>query len=304
MKQRINLNLVKNFSNILKFTFTSINKVGIIGTGQMGSGIAYVFNKNANKEVILYDNSNKQIEKCKSNFEKLLDKEIVKQKLDANSKIKILEKFSYTTSLSDLKETDFVVEAVTEDFNIKANLFKELDKITKKQTILASNTSSISITKLAATISKPDKVIGMHFMNPVPVMKLVEVIKSLSTSEETFNTTSEMVKLLSKEIVISQDIPGFIINRILMPMINEAICVLYEGIASKEDIDKGMVLGTNVPMGPLTLADFIGLDTCLSIMNVLYSELKDDKYRPCILLTNYVNAGWLGRKTGKGFYKY
>jgi len=304
MKQRINLNLVKNFSNILKFNFTSINKVGIIGTGQMGSGIAYVFNKNANKEVILYDNSNKQIEKCKLNFEKLLDKEIVKQKLDANSKIKILEKFSYTTSLSDLKETDFVVEAVTEDFNIKANLFKELDKITKKQTILASNTSSISITKLAATISKPDKVIGMHFMNPVPVMKLVEVIKSLSTSEETFNTTSEMVKLLSKEIVISQDIPGFIINRILMPMINEAICVLYEGIASKEDIDKGMVLGTNVPMGPLTLADFIGLDTCLSIMNVLYSELKDDKYRPCILLTNYVNAGWLGRKTGKGFYKY
>lgn len=304
MKQRINLNLVKNFSNILKFNFTSINKVGIIGTGQMGSGIAYVFNKNANKEVILYDNSNKQIEKCKSNFEKLLDKEIVKQKLDANSKIKILEKFSYTTSLSDLKETDFVVEAVTEDFNIKANLFKELDKITKKQTILASNTSSISITKLAATISKPDKVIGMHFMNPVPVMKLVEVIKALSTSDETFKTTSEMVKLLSKEIVISQDIPGFIINRILMPMINEAICVLYEGIASKEDIDKGMVLGTNVPMGPLTLADFIGLDTCLSIMNVLYSELKDDKYRPCILLTNYVNAGWLGRKTGKGFYKY
>lgn len=304
MKQRINLNLVKKFSNIFKFNFTSINKVGIIGTGQMGSGIAYVFNKNANKEVILYDNSNKQIEKCKSNFEKLLDKEIAKQKLDANSKIKILEKFSYTTSLSDLKDTDFVVEAVTEDFNIKANLFKELDKITKKETILASNTSSISITKLAATISKPDKVIGMHFMNPVPVMKLVEVIKALSTSDETFKTTSEMVKLLSKEMVISQDIPGFIINRILMPMINEAICVLYEGIASKEDIDKGMVLGTNVPMGPLTLADFIGLDTCLSIMNVLYSELKDDKYRPCILLTNYVNAGWLGRKTGKGFYKY
>ena len=270
----------------------------------MGTGIAFVFNKNSSKFVNIYDISDTSLINSKKFIDKLLEKEIQKGKLDKDSKEQILSRFTFTKNLNDLKESALIVEAVVENLGVKLELFGRLDQITNKQTILASNTSSISITKLCAGVSVPGRIIGMHFMNPVPVMKLVEVIRGLQTSTETFEKTIGFVKDLGKESVVSEDRPGFIINRILMPMINEAVFCLQEGIANKEDIDKGMILGTSVPMGPLTLADFIGLDTCLYIMEVLYGELKDSKYRPCPLLANYVHAGWLGRKTGKGFYEY
>jgi 3-hydroxybutyryl-CoA dehydrogenase len=203
-----------------------------------------------------------------------------------------------------LEDMDFTVEAVTENEPLKLEIFRKLDGIVKDGSILASNTSSIPITKIASVTGRPDKVIGMHFMNPVPIMKLVEVIRGHATSEETFSITSDLVGKVEKEMAVSQDYPGFIVNRILMPMINEAVFALYEGIATVEDIDKGMKLGTNQPMGPLTLADFIGLDTCLAIMNVLYDGFKDPKYRPCPLLVKMVNAGYMGRKSGRGFYTY
>ncbi len=290
--------------HLFKSFSSKVNNVGVIGAGQMGTGIAYVFNRQANKKVIIFDSNKAQLSKSQAFIDKLIDKEISKKTLSDNDKVNLNKNFIYSDDINSMKETQFIVEAVTENFEVKENIFKNLDSITSKDTILASNTSSISITKLASTVKRPDKIIGMHFMNPVPVMKLVEVIKGLSTSDETFKTTMDLIKEVKKDSAVSNDVPGFIINRILMPMINEAIYTLYEGIASKEDIDKAMVLGTNVPMGPLTLADFIGLDTCLNIMNVLYSELKDPKYRPCILLVNYVNAGWVGKKSGKGFYDY
>jgi len=289
--------LYKSFSS-------NIKNIGIIGSGQMGTGIAYVFNRQASKSVMIYDSNKNQLQKSESFINKLIEKEIGKKQISLEEKERISKRFTFTDNIQSMKEADFIVEAATENFDIKSKIFKQLDEITKKETILASNTSSISITKLASSISRPDKIIGMHFMNPVPIMKLVEVIKGLSTSNDTFNTTVDLIKQVNKESAVSEDVPGFIVNRILMPMINEAVFTLYEGIASKEDIDKAMILGTNVPMGPLTLADFIGLDTCLYILNVLHSELKDPKYRPCILLTNYVNAGWLGKKTGRGFYDY
>lgn len=290
---------------INKFFFSSnIKTIGIVGSGQMGTGIAYVFNRQAGKNVIIYDSSKAQLQKSESFINKLIEKEIQKKSVTEEEKETILKRFTYSDNMQSIVESNFIIEAATENFEVKSKIFKQLDEISSKETILASNTSSISITKLASTVNRPDKIIGMHFMNPVPIMKLVEVIKGLPTSTDTFNTTIDLIKLLNKQSAVSEDVPGFIVNRILMPMINEAVFTLYEGIANKEDIDKAMVLGTNVPMGPLTLADFIGLDTCLYILNVLHTELKDPKFRPCILLTNYVNAGWLGKKTGRGFYDY
>jgi len=245
---------------------------------------------------------NSKVQKAFTN--KLLDKDISKKNLDEAGKKECLNRLVFTSEISKLKDTQLVIEAVTENYDIKANIFRELSIHTNEDTILASNTSSISITKLAANVSRPENFIGLHFMNPVPVLKLVEVIRGLATSESTFNSCLGVMKEINKETCVALDFPGFVVNRILMPMINEAVFTLQEGLSSKEDIDKAMVLGTNVPMGPLTLADFIGLDTCLNIMNVLYSEFKDSKYRPSPLLVNYVNAGWLGRKSGRGFYVY
>ena len=261
---------IRNFSSL-------ISNVGIVGSGQMGTGIAYVLNRHANKKVYVYDNHKPQLEKSQAFIKKLIEKEISKSTLTQEEAKKVENNFTFTDNISHMSNVQFIVEAVKEDFEVKRQIFQSLEKITDKNTILASNTSSISITKLAGTVERPDKVIGMHFMNPVPIMKLVEVIKGLSTSDQTFDVTMDLIQQSKKTSAVSNDIPGFIVNRILMPMINEAVYTLYEGIASKEDIDKAMVLGTNVPMGPLTLADFIGLDTCLYILNVLYSELKDPK---------------------------
>ncbi len=269
----------------------------------MDNGISHVFALH-NYKVIMYDISDAQLNKALKTIEKNLGRQLKSGVIKEEQIKQTLDNIKPTTNLNDLADVDFCVEAAPENEEIKKNLFKKLDEIVKKDTILASNTSSISITMLSAQTSRPDKVIGMHFMNPVPVMKLVEVIRGLATSEETYNTVLELARSLEKDPALAKDYPGFIVNRILIPMINEAICVLYEGIATKEDIDKGMKLGTNQPMGPLVLADFIGLDTVLAIQNVLYEGFKDPKFRPCPLLVKMVEAGRLGRKVGKGFYDY
>ncbi len=280
-----------------------ISTVGILGAGQMGNGIAHVFAQ-FGYQVILYDIAPVQLEKAVATIRQNLERQAKKGAIPETLVAEAMGRITATQVMEDLAQVDFAIEAVTEHEPLKLEIFRKLDSIVKPEAFLASNTSSIPITKIASVTKRPDKVIGMHFMNPVPVMKLVEIIRGHATSDETFSTTAELVTKLEKEMAVSQDYPGFIVNRILMPMINEAAFALYEGIATAEDIDKGMKLGTNQPMGPLTLADFIGLDTCLAIMHVLYEGFKDPKYRPCPLLVKMVNAGYMGKKSGRGFYNY
>lgn len=277
--------------------------IGVIGAGTMGNGIAQTFAR-AGYTVVLRDVKDEFLERGMSAIKKSLQRDVDKERLKEDEKQAILERVRTTTELDALASASLVVEAVTENFEVKAEVFRALDKLTPPASILASNTSSISITKLGAATSRPDKVIGMHFMNPVPVMKLVEIIRGIATSDETYARVHGLTEELGKTPLECQDSPGFVSNRVLMPMINEAIFTLYEGVATRESIDGIMKLGMNHPMGPLTLADFIGLDVCLAIMNVLYDGLGDPKYRPCPLLRRYVDAGWLGKKSGRGFYEY
>jgi 3-hydroxybutyryl-CoA dehydrogenase len=282
----------------------SIKKIGVVGAGQMGNGITQVAAASG-YEVVMFDIASASLDKGLGTIAGSCDRLIKKAAMTEEQKKQLLSKIKATTQLKDLSDCDFVVEAATENIELKLNLFKQLDEIVKKDAILTSNTSSISITKIASVTKRPEQVAGMHFMNPVPLMQLVEGIRGLQTSDETFKTTKALAEKLGKVFVESvKDMPGFIVNRILMPMINEAVYTLHEGIATVESIDQAMKLGTNQPMGPLTLADFIGLDTCLAIMNVLHDGLGDSKYRPCPLLAKYVEAGWLGKKSGRGFYNY
>ncbi|WP_409272536.1 3-hydroxybutyryl-CoA dehydrogenase [Neobacillus sp. SCS-31] len=281
----------------------AIKNVMVIGAGQMGSGIAQVCAQSG-YTVILNDLSNGQVEKGLNGIKKNLDRAVEKGKLEATVREETLSRISASTSLEDAAGVDLIIEAAVENMGVKADLFRKLDKIAPGHAILATNTSSLPITEIAAETDRPEKVIGMHFMNPVPVMKLVEIIRGLATSDEVYQEIEEMTRVLNKVPVEVNDFPGFVSNRILMPMINEAIYALYEGVATKEAIDDVMKLGMNHPMGPLTLADFIGLDTCLYIMETLYEGFGDSKYRPCPLLRKYVKAGWLGKKTGRGFYNY
>jgi 3-hydroxybutyryl-CoA dehydrogenase len=278
-------------------------KVGVLGAGQMGSGIAHVLAQQG-FEVVLYDIAEGQLAKALAGIEKNLERQAKKDLLDSAAIPGIVGRIRTTMNMEDLADCELAIEAVTEKEALKLEIFRKLDAIVNKEAILASNTSSIPITRIAAVTRRPEKVIGLHFMNPVPVMNLVEVIRGLATSDETFETAAALVQKLGKEMAVSADYPGFIVNRILIPMINEAAYALFEGVATAEDIDKGMKLGTNQPMGPLTLADFIGLDTCLAIMEVLYNGFKDSKYRPCPLLVKMVEAGYYGRKSGRGFYTY
>lgn len=285
-------------------SFGSIKSIGVIGAGQMGNGIAQVAAFHG-YDVVMYDVAQTSLDKGLATISASLDRLLKKATINEEQKVKTLSRMKLTQNINDLKDMDFIVEAATENIDLKLKIFKELDQIVKKEALLTSNTSSISITKIASVTSRPTQVVGMHFMNPVPLMKLVEGIRGLQTSDETFLTVKQVAEKLDKVFVPSdKDMPGFIVNRILMPMINEAIYTLHEGIASVESIDQAMKLGTNQPMGPLTLADFIGLDTCLAIMNVLHIGLGDSKYRPCPLLVKYVEAGWLGKKSGRGFYNY
>ena len=282
---------------------SQIKVIGVIGAGQMGAGIAQVA-ASVGYSVLLADVNIEQAQKGIAGIDKILTRNVTKERITEAEKAEILGRLTAVNGLSELTPADFVVEAATENEELKLKLFTQLDKHCAPHAILATNTSSIPITRIAAATNRPHKVIGMHFMNPVPIMQLVEIITGLATDEETHQLTEALAAKMGKTTVLARDMPGFIVNRILMPMINEAITALYEGIGSVEDIDAGMKLGTNQPMGPLTLADFIGLDTCLAIMEVLHGGMGDSKYRPCPLLKQYVDAGWLGRKSGRGFYIY
>jgi 3-hydroxybutyryl-CoA dehydrogenase len=281
----------------------SIQNVGIIGAGQMGNGIAHVFAQSG-LQVVMQDITEAYGQKGLATIDKNLQRGVDKGKMTADEKAAVLGRLKLTTRLEDLSGCDIVIEAATEKWEVKKQIFETLDAVCKPGAILASNTSSISITKLAAATKRPEAFIGMHFMNPVPVMQLIEVIRGLATSDATYDAVMALSKQLGKTPIACNDFPGFISNRVLMPMINEAIFTLYEGVATVESIDGIMKLGMNHPMGPLALADFIGLDTCLFILNVLRDGLGDPKYRPCPLLIKYVDAGWLGKKSGRGFYDY
>lgn len=280
-----------------------IRTIGVVGAGQMGSGIAQVA-ASSGLSVVMSDIKEAFVEKGISAIEKSLSRMVKKEKISQEDQKAVLGRIDGTTSIKNMAKVDFVVEAATEEIALKQQIFRDLDECCEEGVILSSNTSSLSITKIASATKRPEKVIGMHFMNPVPVMKLVEIIKGLATSNLTYRVTNDLALKLGKTPVLANDSPGFISNRILMPMINEAIYALFEGVGSAEDIDQVMKLGMNHPMGPLALADLIGLDTCLAILEVLHSGLGDDKYRPCPLLRKYVDAGWLGKKMGKGFYDY
>ena len=281
----------------------TIQRVGIIGAGQMGNGIAHVFAL-AGYEVIMNDINADALTAAVQRIDKNMDRQVSRDAITADAKAEALRLIDTTTTLTDLGQTDLIIEAATERETIKSAIFEDLVPHLKPDTILTSNTSSISITRLAARTDRPEKFMGFHFMNPVPVMQLVELIRGIATDEATFKACEGVVERLGKTSTASEDFPAFIVNRILMPMINEAIYTLYEGVGSVKSIDTSLKLGANHPMGPLELADFIGLDTCLAIMNVLHDGLADTKYRPCPLLTKYVEAGWLGRKTKRGFYDY
>jgi 3-hydroxybutyryl-CoA dehydrogenase len=280
-----------------------IQRVGVVGAGTMGNGIAHVFARGG-YDVVLCDVEQRFLERALETIGKNLEREVAKKKITAETKTEAMSRIQPVTGRGQLADCDFVIEAATEKFEIKTEIFRDLDRVTRPEIILASNTSSISITKLAAQTKRPEKVIGMHFFNPVPVMKLVEVIRGLATSQETFSETRNLALKLEKTPVEVNDAPGFVSNRVLMPLLNEAMFAVMEGVATAEAVDEVFKLGMAHPMGPLTLADFIGLDVCLDIMRVLQSGLGDSKYRPCPLLIKMVDAGWLGRKSGRGFYTY
>jgi 3-hydroxybutyryl-CoA dehydrogenase len=283
--------------------FMEIKRAGVVGAGTMGNGIAHVFARSG-YSVILCDVEQRFLERGLATITKNLEREVAKNKITEQDKASALKKIEPVTERSKLAECDFIVEAATERFEIKAEIFRDLDRLARSEVILASNTSSISITKLGALTKRPDKVVGMHFFNPVPVMRLVEVIRGLATSQETFAVVRELAVKLDKTPVEVNDAPGFVSNRVLMPLLNEAMYAVMEGVATAEAVDEVFKLGMAHPMGPLTLADFIGLDVCLDIMRVMQDGLGDPKYRPCPLLIKMVDAGWLGRKSGRGFYKY
>jgi 3-hydroxybutyryl-CoA dehydrogenase len=281
----------------------AVQRIGVVGAGQMGQGIAQVAAQ-AGLEVLLVDAAPDLAQAGIGKIKKQLDRLVEKAKLDAAARDQTLGRLRAGEAMRDLSPCDVVIEAAPEREELKLQIFKSLGDLCKAEAILASNTSSISITKIAAASGRPDRVIGMHFMNPVPVMKLVEIVRGLPTSQETYDTVVELARRFGKTTIGARDIPGFIVNRMLIPLLNEACYGLYEGLGTAEDIDTGVRLGLNHPMGPLELSDLIGLDTCLAIAEVLHRELGDDKYRPCPLLRQYVAAGWLGKKVGRGFYEY
>lgn len=280
-----------------------IKTFGVIGAGQMGNGIAQVA-ATSGINVIMNDINEKFVDKGLNNISKILAKNVEKNKITSEEKNAILARIKPSVDLKDMAQADFVVEAATENENIKFQIFKDLDSICPKHSVLSTNTSSIPIGRIASQTDRQGKIIGMHFMNPVPVMQLVEIIRGIATSDETFQTTWDLSKKFGKTPAQANDYPGFIANRILLPMINEAVYCLYHNVGARDDIDTVMKLGMNHPMGPLALADLIGLDTCLAVMETLYNGFNDSKYRPCPLLKKYVEAGWLGKKTGRGFYEY
>jgi 3-hydroxybutyryl-CoA dehydrogenase len=295
--------------SVLRRAFSSsaehgVKTFGVVGSGQMGTGIAFVAALRAQTRVLICDANQTQLDKSSAFMDSLLNKQMAKGLISDAQLRDVKSRVRFTTKIDEFSGVDFAVEAVSENTELKQNVFRALDKVVPADGILATNTSSISITKIAAATQRPDKVIGMHFFYPVPVLELVEIVRGLATGQGTVDRTVALARAMGKTTTNALDVPGFISNRILMPYINEAVIALQEGIGSVEDIDTTMKLGTNVPMGPLTLADFIGLDTCLNIMRVLYDNLGNDKYAPSPLLIKYVDAGWLGRKTGRGFYDY